>query len=129
MMGCFARVPDFIDSFRYLSKTTSTHVLQKLWNTASLDASERSPNVFDPAGFPVACAMARPSIMVQVLSSVVGRVSTLTPSSGSFPSAALFVGRICPAVSAMASGPGQNSRHNSFLRSISRPAYLAIRSR
>ena len=84
------------------------HHSQKLLNTASLNASERSPNVFDPAGFPIACAMACPSIMVQVLSSVLGRVSTLTSSSRSFPGAALFVGHRFPAVSAMASGTGES---------------------
>ena len=83
------------------------HLSQKLLNTASLNASERSPNVFDR--FPIACSMARPSIMVQVLSSVVGRVSSLTSSSRSFPSAALCVGRRFPAVSAKASGTGESS--------------------
>ena len=72
------------------------HLSQKWLNTASLNASERSPYVFYPAGFPIACAKACPSIMVQVLSSVVG-----------FPCAALFVDRRFPAVSAMASGTGE----------------------
>ena len=82
---------------------------QKWLNTASLNASERSPYVFDPAGFPIACAMACPYIMVQVLSYVVGMVSTLTSSSRSFPSATLFVDPRFPAVSAIASGTGDSS--------------------
>ena len=85
------------------------HLSQKLLNTASLIVSERSPNVFGPAGFPIACAMACQSIMVQVLSSVVGRVSTLTSFSMSFPSAALFVDRRFPVVSAMESETGESS--------------------
>ena len=60
------RVPDLIEVFLYLSKVTSTcvHVVLNWLKTADENASARSPNVFAPAGFPIAWTSAWPPMIV-----------------------------------------------------------------
>ena len=63
-------MPDFIESSRYLSKTTSTlWYFAPILNTVSAKMFAKSPKVFIPGGFPSAITSAWPSMSKQLASS------------------------------------------------------------